>query len=826
MTMEFYRRRRLLAALTAGLVLAETLAGGAQTLAEALNATNLVWTTGGDAPWPVQTTKTHDGVAAVQTPLLSSNQTSWIETTVVGPGTVRVWEMASYSDSPVTPLFTLNGGNPWGTPLPMESAWSESVFDLGEGTNVLRWTVYGRDQVNAADAFFLDEFVWDAPRPLALLYGPWDATVYAGTSLDLGAGAIGTPPMHFQWRRDGTNILNATNTALNWEAVTTNDAGLYSVVVSNSQGFVTSSDALLSVLPPAAPFFTAEPAGAVAYTGESLNLTATVDGSPAVYQWRKDGLNLPDRNWTWLQITNLSLADAGIYTLFVSNAWGSIESGGATVTVIESIAPTILRQPRSVEVAAGVYTWLPIAVSGTPDPSVVWSRTDVPRQLPPSYFFWPTWLLHDQSYRQVFESVSSNEAGVYAAEVSNSAGKIMGQEALLTVLPPISKVGENAQTAVAIFVTNGLAYLARGTNGFSILNVSNPASPIWLGGYQTTGYAAAIQVTDGLAFVADASAVDIFSVTNPAAPVLLGRHATSFQVLDLVVRSNMVYMANGDGGLAILDASNPTAPKLMGSFTTNLSPSHVCLAGNFAYLTGLPPTHFENFSNYLYWVGGMLIVDISNPHKPIEVGRNDSRVDNIAVRDQVAYVDGSVISITNPAEPAAILLSTLLTPVASYAALNSYHIANDHLYMFVSFLAVNGTVLGLSTGPSVLLVYDIREPGEPIRAGQFSFSGDEQALWVDGQYVYAASATMPLQILKTPFTVEPTAPPQLALTRPGGFKLQMQGRRGRHYAVEYAAGLTGLPWQTLQTVMLTNDTVTVPVSSAATARFFRLRQLD
>src|SRR4051812_6308801 len=54
----------------------------AQTLAEALDTTNLAWTTGGDAAWFGQTTNTHDGFDAARSGIVS-NQTSWVEATVV-----------------------------------------------------------------------------------------------------------------------------------------------------------------------------------------------------------------------------------------------------------------------------------------------------------------------------------------------------------------------------------------------------------------------------------------------------------------------------------------------------------------------------------------------------------------------------------------------------------------------------------------------------------------------------------------------------------------------------------------------------------------------
>jgi len=55
-------------------------------------------------------------------------------------------------------------------------------------------------------------------------------------------------PLFYQWRFDGTNLAYATNATLTVNNMTVNQAGNYSVVITNSLGSATSSNALLSVL--------------------------------------------------------------------------------------------------------------------------------------------------------------------------------------------------------------------------------------------------------------------------------------------------------------------------------------------------------------------------------------------------------------------------------------------------------------------------------------------------------------------------------------------------------------------------------------------------
>ena len=57
----------------------------------------------------------------------------------------------------------------------------------------------------------------------------------------------GNGPHTFQWRRDGTPIVGATNPSLQLTGIDLSDARSYSVIVSNAHGFVVTPDAQLTV---------------------------------------------------------------------------------------------------------------------------------------------------------------------------------------------------------------------------------------------------------------------------------------------------------------------------------------------------------------------------------------------------------------------------------------------------------------------------------------------------------------------------------------------------------------------------------------------------
>ena len=77
---------------------------------------------------------------------------------------------------------------------------------------------------------------------------PASQTVTAGQTATFSVVAAGTPPLMYQWQKNGVNITGATSSSYTTPVTTTADSGeLFRVVVSNAAGNVTSSAATLTV---------------------------------------------------------------------------------------------------------------------------------------------------------------------------------------------------------------------------------------------------------------------------------------------------------------------------------------------------------------------------------------------------------------------------------------------------------------------------------------------------------------------------------------------------------------------------------------------------
>lgn len=119
------------------------------------------------------------------------------------------------------------------------------------------------------------------PTPPTIVTQPANQTVYEGYPASFSVAAGGTPPLTYQWSDNGTNIAGATNAILTLAAVTLNEAGSYSVIVSNALGETNSADAVLTVnpTPPCDP----APSGIVSWWPGQSNALDIISGNNGTF---------------------------------------------------------------------------------------------------------------------------------------------------------------------------------------------------------------------------------------------------------------------------------------------------------------------------------------------------------------------------------------------------------------------------------------------------------------------------------------------------------------------------------------------------------------
>ena len=135
----------------------------------------------------------------------------------------------------------------------------------------------------------------------------------------------------YQWRKNSTNIPNATSASLTLSNVGSGNAGQYDVVVSGSCGNVTSSQAGMTVNTPVS--IATQPTNQAICSGGSVTFQVTASGDITGYQWRKNGVNIPNANSASLITNGLTNNDSGAYDVVVQGRCGNVTSSQATLTV-------------------------------------------------------------------------------------------------------------------------------------------------------------------------------------------------------------------------------------------------------------------------------------------------------------------------------------------------------------------------------------------------------------------------------------------------------------------------------------------------------------
>jgi hypothetical protein len=290
------------------------------------------------------------------------------------------------------------------------------------------------------------------PTAPAITTPPAATNVVTGKNATFTVTASGTAPLGYFWSKnnvpltDGGNISGSATATLTVATVSTNDAGNYSVLVSNAVGTATSTTAALTVILP--PFIASQPAPQTAATGANVTFSVTASGTaPLSYFWEKNGAAIANGtkysgvNSTTLTVTTLATTDAGNYSVIVSNLAGTATSSAAALTVVSS--PTIVTPPANVAVVAGGNASFTVTAAGSAPLFYFWLKNGLPLAGGGNISGSATSTLN-------LSAVASGDAAGYSVIVSNSLGSVTSPAATLTVaIPPVIITGPVSATLVA-----------------------------------------------------------------------------------------------------------------------------------------------------------------------------------------------------------------------------------------------------------------------------------------------------------------------------------------------------------------------------------------
>ena len=176
--------------------------------------------------------------------------------------------------------------------------------------------------------------------PMRFLQPPRPTSVGPGSNVTLNAFVFGTPPLRYQWYRDGVAVPGAVEPSLLLRSVQYPDTGVFRVVAIDAEGrSVSSSEIPVTVA--IRPSILSPPQSVVAVAGDTVSFSVGALGQPLplVYRWRKNTaviLTLTnDASQSTLVLTNVQAFHAGRYSVIVTNSIGaSSASQDAILTVL------------------------------------------------------------------------------------------------------------------------------------------------------------------------------------------------------------------------------------------------------------------------------------------------------------------------------------------------------------------------------------------------------------------------------------------------------------------------------------------------------------
>lgn len=566
-----------------------------------------------------------------------------------------------------------------------------------------------------------------------ITFHPESQKVIEGDGVWLIAGAVGSPPLQYEWLLNGTPIPAATNSSLRLDNVTLTNSGNYRVTVTNDYGSAISSHAMLTVLPkrratagwPDLAFLSGhckrvKVLGDIAYVlledgfaiydvSDPINPSrigvhrlfssferprnfciAEPQGVPWIFIATTDGILILDVSTPSAPVRMPFMAMQGIFPpveVWVEGEDHLVDFSGSTLLV------TSVKNRKFNDNSLVLHWLIP------PDPSRIW----------PDH-----WLLvstNELSTNASGNALSSGEMTHYSQYIEgfgflDGPPFIATDTGVFTVDNGVSSFPMTGASSMSVhssraFVLNDQTYglnvidftwqpprLAGSYNGSlqpsaifvkGPVDFSDPLGIVYLTGYDFASNNYVLRLLS----------CDVFG--SPPTFSRLGQINVADLPEGVDVVSNYVYVASGNY-LEIVDAASPTNPATVARLQTVYNIAGIEITGNLAFLADT--------------VAGVHILNVNDPANPnllctISTAGGASGVKMVGNRLYVVGDGGfSIFDTTTPGTP--VLLGQLPTVGGR--------------------MVVSGQTAFLAQGPDIRIV-DVSNPSEPLLADTVSVEG-------------------------------------------------------------------------------------------------------
>jgi alpha-tubulin suppressor-like RCC1 family protein len=157
----------------------------------------------------------------------------------------------------------------------------------------------------------------------------------------------------------------------------------------------------------------------IIYGSNAVFRVSAAGSRPLTYQWKFNGTNLLGATRAILSITNAGFAEAGLYSVAVSNSLGGLESSEFALNVRPLV---ILSQPVSQSILAGTTATFSVVAGGQFPMTFQWRFNNSD-------------LMDQTNSILILTNVQPNQAGPYSVRVGNTSNTTTSSNASLIVRP-------------------------------------------------------------------------------------------------------------------------------------------------------------------------------------------------------------------------------------------------------------------------------------------------------------------------------------------------------------------------------------------------------
>jgi hypothetical protein len=358
----------------------------------------------------------------------------------------------------------------------------------------------------------------------------------------------------------------------------------------------------------------------------------------------------------------------------------------------------------------------------------------------------------------------------FSIEISNNPdiiGEFKAEDQLVGFIE-FANFDDDGGSAEAVYIENGIAYIANYNQGLEILNITDPSRPKKLANYKTTGFALEVHLKDGFAYVSQSSfGVAVINVENPSKPYLASTISPGGLVKEIDIRDNLLHIITQFNGFYLYDIRDPYQPAYVSYWDSpyvhngiSVLNKYICLATWGFGIEILDLTFTSNPFLIGYWneslspalgvyatiidnqkfvflassKNGLEIINFTNPYSPEKIGSyyTSGTYYDVKVKDSIAYC--------STYEGGLVLLN--ISDLSEPTLIDSY---NTEGYTIDSSLV--NTTCAIADRSGGVKIFDVSDPNNIILQSQFFDHGSASKIVLQDDLAFIADRIGGMEIL-------------------------------------------------------------------------------